>query len=116
MIKQLCVILILLFSIGVVQAQTSLKIKLKGTHEDKFIAFKGYEIDGAKEYTYIFSHQNTYRLKIEDTDKKPVLLKIYDNNKKEVFSNYQNQKYYDEISFECSQTGIYYVKVEPVKN
>jgi hypothetical protein len=116
MIKQSCIILIFLFFVNAVQAQTSLEIELKSANEEKFIAFKGYEGTGAKEYTYIFSQQNTYRIKIEDADNKPVLLKIYNKDKKEVFSNYQNQKYYGVISFECPKTEIYYVKVEPVNN
>ncbi|MCU0445499.1 MAG: hypothetical protein MUE85_11325 [Microscillaceae bacterium] len=116
MMKQLSIVLIFLLFATVIQAQTSFEIKSKGASKEQYVPIKGYEITGAKEYTYIFSEQSTYHIKIEDANNKPVLLKIYNKDKKEIFSNFKNQKYYDEISFECPRTEMYYLKVEPVSN
>lgn len=95
--------------------QSSIKIKSKGAKSEQYVAIKGYEIKETKEYSYIFSQQSAYHISIEDLKGKDVLVNIYDNQRKEVFSNYDasKQKYYKDFIFSCPQTGMYYVKVSP---
>lgn len=101
-----------------VQAQSSIRIKSKGAQSEQYVTIKGYEIKDTQEYTYIFSQQSAYHISIEDLQDKDVSVNIYDNQRKEVFSNYSatKKKYYKEFIFECPQTGVYYMKVSPKKN
>ena len=65
-----------------------------------------------EEVSYIMSKGAKYKIVICDQKIKgyEMKVKLYDRNKKLIFSNYMNSKYYPSITYTCSATGVYYIE------
>lgn len=77
---------------------------------------KSHPVSGeeGKTYSYIFSHGTEYLITLanENIDAKGVYITIYDSNRKEITSSFNNGKFYPSIIFTCQTTGIYYLHYE----
>jgi hypothetical protein len=107
-------------SIESVQAQLSFELKSKGYQRNQYITIKGYEIESKEKYPYMFSNLSSYLIEIKNAKKSEnqVAIRIYDNNDKEIASNYNSktQTFVHTLAFKCGKTGFYYLSFEPLKS
>ena len=104
--------LLLFFAVFAQQAlaQSSFEIFSQGVKKGHYVPIKGEEIKPNTEYSYIFSSQTSYLIKVTGvkTNRK-MSIKILDENKKEVISNFNKKKYHTNISYKCPKAGKYYI-------
>ncbi len=113
-----CTLLLLMFItlIGNSDCNFEQYSKLASEKLSGYVYLKTYNIDASKgnqvEYSYVFSSNTNYILTLaQDSDKGEILITVFDNNRKELCSNYdkKNNKYFSGLGYSCSATGIYYV-------
>ncbi len=79
---------------------------------------KSYSIDGKNgskksvEYSYIFSKNTNYLVMLANSNAQTKGLKVtlYDSNRRELATSYQNGKYYPAMGYTCRATGIYFLR------
>jgi hypothetical protein len=66
------------------------------------------------EYSYVFSKGSTYKVIVcnENVVGGEMLIGLYDRNHNLIASTYneKSNKYYSELQYPCSATGVYYIK------
>lgn len=99
------------------QAQTSIQLKVIGPQSSFEVPLKGVDLAEKQQFSYIFSQNSKYHLKIDRPQNKPVLVKLLDENKNEIATNYvaNKDKYFDNLEFNCPRTAIYYVTFQSIE-
>ncbi|MFW5644371.1 MAG: hypothetical protein ACOCZL_00525 [Bacteroidota bacterium] len=68
-----------------------------------------------KEFSYVFSKGSTYMIIgcDQQIEGERLIVNLYDRNRKLIVSNYNKKtgKYYPDIIYPCSATGVYYIEV-----
>ena len=85
--------------------------------QDGYTFLKSYSVDGldgAKKeikFSYIFTRNNNYTLNLENglPSSKNFYVVIMDSNNKPQASSFANSKYYSQLSYKCSATGMYHI-------
>jgi hypothetical protein len=96
-----------------------MKDKIKEV-EEGFIYVKSHNIEynGRKDnekniYKLLLTSGKIYKISVYDENKpgEKMIVTLYDQNDKELFSNYvpQTKSYYSSILYDCKQSGIYYI-------
>ncbi|MDX2302100.1 MAG: hypothetical protein NW226_04835 [Microscillaceae bacterium] len=102
------------------QAQTSFVLQSKGVEDDHFVTIKGDDIRPNEKHVYMFSNLGYYRIKIKHPHKESnhVVVRILDQNNKEIASNYNpdTKTYNHHFDFKCGRTGMYYLAFEEMSN
>ncbi len=78
---------------------------------------KSYRIDGKNgarkkiEYTCVLSKDTNYQLQVQSKDGAAVGIigTLYDSKRNRKASTYYNNKFYEEVTYKCRATGIYYL-------
>jgi hypothetical protein len=77
-----------------------------------FTFVKSYELEASTnkkiEKSYVFSNGMTYTISTCNSDPN-ISIKIYDSSRREVGSNFINNKMNSTFGFQCTVTGIYYI-------
>jgi hypothetical protein len=102
---------------GSAMAQTTIQLKVIGPQSSFEIPLKGLNLAEKQEFSYIFSQNSKYHLKIDRPQNKPVLVKLLDEKKNEIASNFvaDKNKYFDNLEFNCPRTGMYYVTFQSME-
>ncbi|MCA6431442.1 MAG: hypothetical protein IM613_18570 [Cytophagales bacterium] len=66
---------------------------------------------GYQEQSYVFTKGTVYLIRVCQTTGKPVELSLMDNGRTKVGTNSINGTTVDAISYACSATGIYYIRL-----
>ena len=122
--KTLFVIASLYFSFLFAQSTQAQKLSFvlqsKGIKDHHFVTIKGDEIKANEKHFYMFSNMGYYRIKIKHPHKESnqVILKIFNQDDKEIASNYNpdSKKYNHHMEFKLGKTGMYYLKFEELPN
>lgn len=81
-----------------------------------FVATAGSRKKDAPEYTYVFSRGSKYIMIAcpEKENESRMVISLYDRNHTLIACNYDESadKYYTELQYPCSATGVYYVKAK----
>lgn len=81
-----------------------------------FVATAGSRKKDASEYKYVFSKGSRYIMIAcpENEDDSRMIISLYDRNHNLLACNYDESadKYYTELQYPCSATGVYYVKAK----
>jgi hypothetical protein len=86
-----------------------------GNIPNGFTFVKSYELNSVGhnekkvEKSYVFSKDMTYSLAMCKGDPTNVIVKIFDSNRKEVATNFYENKVLPTFGFKCGATGIYYM-------
>jgi hypothetical protein len=87
-----------------------------------FVAYANPRKKSDSENTYVFSKGSTYKLIACDEDgaRGRMIISLYDRNRSLIACTFNDKtgKYYTELLYPCSSTGVYYIKAtfENTKN
>jgi hypothetical protein len=87
-----------------------------GTIQPGFNFLKSYGIDnrdgelGRVEYSYVLTKSTKYFINLCKASDTPIVVTIFDSNRNKVATNKFNEKYMDNMVFQCATTGIYYIE------
>ena len=113
-----CVLLTLTTNFSIAQCNTTdLTKTCINNIQEGFIFIKNFPVDGQNgqkeklEYSYIFAKDTEYSLNLCTAEEIPdgIIVTISDSKRREIASNYANEKFYPGIIFQCKMTGIYYI-------
>jgi hypothetical protein len=79
-----------------------------------FVAYANPKKKANSEFTYVFSKGSTYMMLacIENASNGKMVINLYDRDNNLIASTYDEKtnKYYTELEYPCSATGVYYIK------
>lgn len=115
-----CLMAIVAFSSESTYAQCNAELynnKCLQKLENGFTFVKSYRIDGKGgarkkiEYTCVLSKDTNYQLQVQGKDGNAggIIATLYDSKRNRKASTYYNNKFYEEVTYKCRATGIYYL-------
>ena len=115
-----CLMAIVAFSSESTYAQCNAELynnKCLNNLENGFTFVKSYRIDGKGgarkkiEYTCVLSKDTNYQLQVQSKDGAAggIIATLYDSKRNRKASTYYNNKFYQEVTYKCRATGIYYL-------
>lgn len=115
-----CLMAIVAFSSESTYAQCNAELynnKCLKNLENGFTFVKSYRIDGKGgarkkiEYTCVLSKDTNYQLQVQGKDgaAQGIIATLYDSKRNRKASTYYNNKFYEEVTYKCRATGIYYL-------
>ena len=79
-----------------------------------FVAYGNSKKKNNTEFSYVFSKGSTYKMIVcnEDASKGLMIINLYDRDHNLISSSYDSKtgRFYNELLYPCSATGLYYIK------